>query len=230
MESERRFSEKEVALVLRHASEMEAQTSGAGAGLSLRELEDIAAEVGIAPELVRRAVADLDRGPRRNPLAGAASHEVIRAVPGELGREEMARLIQLVDRKSDLVGEVSEALGTTRWTARDRFRATQVAITSAKGETTVRVVERATSRLRRALHAAPTVSGAALAVGVFGQLSPSGAAAAGLAALGAALGALAGRLLWGRLSRDRAARVDRLAAELAGEAAASGGTGGENGK
>lgn len=225
MEPDRRFSEREVALVLRKATEMEGQEGPSGSGLTFRELEQIAGEVGIAPELIRRAVADLDRTSRRSPLGGVPPvHESIRAVAGELGPEGVAALVAAAERRIELVGEVTEALGTTRWTARDRFRTTQVAISSARGETTVRVVERASARLKRVLHAMPTLTGAALATAVFSSAdigALGGAGPVGLAVVGAAAGAVVGRLLWGRAAAARAARVERLAAELAREAEGS---------
>lgn len=222
-ESSRRFTDREVALVLRKASELdEAQGSAGAAGLSLAQLEEIAAEVGIAPEVVRRAVSELDRsGPRGLLSGGPLSHQAIRAVPGELDREALARLIQHVDGSSDQVGQVTEALGGIQWTARDRFRTTQVSLTPSGGETRVRVVERATSRLRRVVHFMPTMVGLALVGGTVGALEPTSGMVAALMAGGAALGAAVGRFVWGRLSAGSAARVERLASGLAQEAEAA---------
>jgi len=210
-----------VALVLRKATEMEEHQGPSGSGLSLGELEQIAGEVGISPEMIRRAVAELDtRGPS-NPLAGAPlSHEAIRAVAGELDAEGVAALVAAVERGSDQVGEVTQALGTTRWTARDRFRTTQVAVTSAKGGTTVRVVERASGRLKRVMHAIPAAWGAMIGVGVVGAMDPGASLFLAAVAGGAAVGGLLGRFAWGRLSAARVARVERLAGELAREAGA----------
>lgn len=217
----RRFTDREVALVLRKASELDdVAGTGPAAGLTLKQLEEIAAEVGIAPELVQRAVADLDtRGGASGLLAGGPlARQALRAVPGEVGREAMARLMQHVEANADQVGQVTEALGATQWTARDRFRTTQVSITPAAGETRVRVVERAAHRLRRVAHVIPTMMGLALAAGSLGILEPRSALALPFLAAGAAAGLAAGRILWGRISRESGARVERLAAELAREA------------
>lgn len=220
----RRFTDREVALVLRKASELEEVSgTGAAAGLTLTQLEEIAGEVGIAPELVRRAVADLDtRGGAAGVFAGGPlARQALRAVPGELGRDALARLMQHVDANADQVGQVTEALGVTQWTARDRFRTTQVSITPAAGETRVRVVERASPRLRRVAHLVPTMMGLALTAGSSGFLEPRSALLLPLLAAGAAAGAAVGRIVWGRLSRESGARVERLAAELAREAGAA---------
>jgi hypothetical protein len=202
---------------------MEETTGPSGSGLSFTELEQIAAEVGISPAIIRRAVAEVDAKGARNPLAGAPlSHEAIRAVPGELGPEGVAALMSVVERESDLLGEVTEALGTTRWTARDRFRTTQVAITSAKGGTTVRVVERASARLKRIMHALPATWAAMAAGGALAAAGPAAGPMLVVAVMGSgAAGGLLGRFLWGRLSAGRAKRVERIANELAREAEAA---------
>ena len=213
----RRFTDREVALVLRKASDLEESTgTGGGTGLSLAELEQIAEEVGISRTLIQKAVADLDaKGPGSFLSGGPMVHQVIRAVRGELDAETMTRLMEHVDGSSDRVGVVTEAVGMTQWTARDRFRTTQVSITPTKGETRVRVVERAAERLWRVVHLVPTMTGAALVAGTIGQFDPSSGMVAAVTAVGAAFGATVGRLVWTRLSSESKARVDRLAAELA---------------
>lgn len=222
-DGDRRFTDREVALVLRKASELEESSgAGGGAGLSMAELEQIAVEVGISPDLVRKAVADLDAGGRWSLLSGGPMvHQVIRAVEGELEADAVARLMEHVEGSADRVGVVTEAVGRTQWTAQDRFRTTQVSITPADGETRVRVIERATQRLWRVVHAAPTMTGAALVLGTIGQFDPSSGAVAAFTALGAALGSVVGRVVWGRLASASRARVDRLAAELADAARAA---------
>ena len=219
MDANRRFSEREVALVLRKATEMDGSESPSGSGLTLEELEQIASEVGISPSVIQRAVAEMDRKGGRNPLVGAPlSSESIRAVAGELGPEGVAALVAAVERNSDLVGEVTEALGTTRWTARDRFRTTQVAISAAKGETTVRVVERTSDRAKRLFHLVPVAWGSALGIMGASLMAPSDPVVLTALAGGAVVGGLLGRLGWTRFAATRAARVEKLAAELALEA------------
>jgi hypothetical protein len=220
LDKSRRFTDQEVALVLRKASELdETETAGDGGGLSLHDLEQIAAEVGIDPSAVHRAVAHLDARPMANPFArGQLVRQAVRAVEGELSRESIAGLIQRVDASSDQVGVVTEALGVVRWTAQDRFRTTQVAVSPSKGETRIRVIERVTARFRRLATAVPTMTASAIAAMFAGQLGPGLGTVIGVTALGGALGALIGRLLWTHLSSESQARVNRLASELTRDA------------
>ena len=219
----RRFTDREVALVLRKASELEESVgTGEGGGLSLADLEQIATEVGISREVLDRAVAALDSKTGGNPFArGQLVQQVIRAVEGELSEKAVSELIQHVDGASDQVGVVSEALGSIQWTARDRFRTTQVSISPSEGETRIRVIERATARLRTFVSAAPTMMGSALAVVSIGGLDPSSGMAALVAAVGAVAGAVVGRVLWRQVSSGSEARVKQLAADLARQAEAA---------
>ncbi len=218
----RRFTDREVALVLREASEMEEVGGEVGArGLSQEDLEEIAEEVGISKSSIARAVSKLDaQGRRANPLAGGPlAHRAIRAVEGEIDEEGLSALVRRVEGGSDAVGEVSEALGATRWTASDRFRTTQVSLTPAKGETTIQVVERATTRLRRLVHLVPASVSAAVTAGTIGAFELSSGGVTAFIALGFAAGATLGRMVWSRMSLHGAARVEQLAEELSREGA-----------
>jgi hypothetical protein len=216
----RRFTDREVALVLRKASELEeSDGAGAGGGLSLADLEEIGAEVGISAGALRRAVADLDSRAGGNPFAkGQLVNQAIRAVEGELSKDAIAELIRHVDGTSDQVGVVTEALGSVQWTAQERLRTTQVSITPSEKETRIRVVERATARLRRLLTVAPVMTGSALVAVMIGQFDPSSGMVALFTAFGGAAGALVGRFLWAHMSNESRKRVKELASGLAREA------------
>lgn len=58
----RRFTDQEVALVLRRASELDeaGPSEASGGGLSLEDLRDIAREVGISPQAIARVVRIVD--------------------------------------------------------------------------------------------------------------------------------------------------------------------------
>ena len=212
----RRFTDREVALVLRKASELEERAgAGGGTGLSMQELEQIATEVGISPTLIRKAVQDMDaRGERSFLAGGPLAHQSIRGVPGELDQQGVARLVEIVEGTSDHVGVVTEALGGTQWTASDRFRTTQVTITPSDGETRVRVVERATARLRVVAHLVPAWAGFAVVTASVGALDLSSQMIAAAMGVGLAAGGTVGRLIWSHLSRKSSERVDRLASDL----------------
>lgn len=223
----RRFTDREVSLILRTASEIEEREGGAGApesggGLSLTDLRDIAREVGISPTAVDRAVERLGRPGSGSLLTGAPlTQKSVRAVPGELDRTGLSRLVGVVDREADDAGNVTEALGSVRWTSEDRFSSTQVALTPAGGQTRIQVVEKARPRLRRVVHFPPMAWGAMLGAPVAAALEPGAAGLAVIVAGAVVAGAAAGRLTWRILSGRAHARVERMGAALAQEAEAA---------
>lgn len=85
-----RLDEEQIALVIRRATELDAQSPDAQPGLDLVLLEEAAVEAGLSRESVRRAVAELragalstDAGGRPGRVAlGPTSITVARCVPG----------------------------------------------------------------------------------------------------------------------------------------------------
>lgn len=221
-EGSRRFTDREVAMVLKKASEIdESGDAGASGGLSLEELTDIAGEVGISKDAIRQAVAGLDRRGPALRLSGAPPvHKAVHAIPSPLDREAVAGLVKLIDERTDTAGAISEALGSVRWTSSDRFKSTRVSITPGADETLIEVVEQTTPRLRRIMQFLPAAWGAMFAVAFFPTGDLSTAAMAAL--LGAAVvgGAGLGRAAWALKSAGSKRRVDALAEGLAGEARA----------
>ena len=223
-DASRRFTDREVAIVLRRAAEIEeadsSDAAGGERGLSLDDLRDIGRQVGISPAAIEKAVSHIERRVATAPLLAGAPRvrRSVHAVQGELNREALGRLIRVVDEKADSAGVVSEALGSVRWTSDERFSSTQVSLTPANGETTIRVTEKTLPRVKRIVHLVPAAWGAMLVPAVVSALDPSGAATVGILAAGIAAGAAAGRAVWTILSARSAARVERLAAELSREA------------
>ena len=219
----RRFTDREVAAVLRHAADLDERAGSVeGGGLSMEDLREIAAEVGISADSIDRAVAALDR-PR--PIdatwwSGApAARRAVRAVPGELEDGEIARLVQVVDERHAAGGAVSEALGSVRWTGSDRISASVVSFTREGGETAIQVVEKINPRIKRVVQLMPGAWGAMLAAPFVGVVGGGTMASLGLLGGGVALGLGAGRVAWNVMSRLARGRVERLADELSDEGA-----------
>lgn len=218
----RRFTDREVALVLQRATELDDGDSAtpAGAtssrGLSLGDLTEIAREVGISPKAIERAVATLDGRGRVGPsLVGAPlARKAVRAVPAELDRDAIARVMAVVDDRTDSTGAITEALGSVRWTGRDRFKSTRVSVTPKDGETVIEVVEKAEPKMRRVIHLLPP-AWALMIAGPFAAAYASMPMTIILAVLSVAVGLGIGRGVWSLVSAASERRVQRLAEELA---------------
>ena len=217
----RRFTDEEVALVLRKAAQIDSDRGTGGAtGLTHSDLQEIAREVGISGSALDEAVTDLRSRPTPgHRLKGAPlNRSALHTIDGRLNEEALSRLMSVVDNTAESTGVVSEALGSVRWTASDRFKSTQVSITPGSGETTIQVVEKAIARVRNAITLVPAAWGTIFAGALVSAGDASLGASALIGGLGAALGLAAGRTAWGVLSRSSAARVEKLAADLAREA------------
>jgi len=140
----RRFNEKEVALIIKRASELQQTetTTESNTGMSLAELEQVAREAGLDPELVRRAAADLDtRVTDQTPNRFLGAPTVLRlerTIDGEVPADEYEPMVLEMQRVLGGVGTAS-TLGRTlqfSMTGRHRHHATgrdvQVTVTPAR--------------------------------------------------------------------------------------------------
>jgi hypothetical protein len=151
----RRFSEEEVALIIKRAAELQQTEETAeepGNAMTLAEVEQIAKEAGIDPLLIRRAAHTLDRPQETNrpsPWVGAPTRLVFeRVVDGEISPDEYEQLIDTVRRTLGDNGMPSVLGKTLAWTSsmqagrrRGHGRQVDVTVVSRQGVTTIRVEE-----------------------------------------------------------------------------------------
>lgn len=227
-EPDRRYTDQEVALVLKRAAELDERGpdgSAAGRGLTLSELRDVAREVGFSQDIVNQAVADLQTtGQFRewSPFGAPATNKLVRAVPRRLTEQDLSRLIRVVEERIASPGTVTEALGTVRWTSVPSSHKvggmTQVTITPANDETHIQVTQRYPSGMRVVLQGIPGMWGAILGAGVAASWGLAGIPVVGLIGAAAVAGAALGRGIWHLISRHSARRVHELTSQLVEEA------------
>ena len=141
---ERRFSDREFALILRRAQELQDANGDPGRlpradGMSLTEIRQIAAEVGIDARYVEVAAGSLALTRSRAPvLIGAPwEWEASRVVPGELPEAEKGRVLDAIRSVVRDKGELETAYGRFEWTYDDELGPVQVRVVPASGETRV---------------------------------------------------------------------------------------------
>ena len=220
-----RYSEDEVALILRRAAELQTRPPGGEAadGLTLATLEEIAREAGLDPMLVRRAAAEVeDRRaavPVHRALGAPARAIVERRLAVEPTRHAYEVLVAELRRTFGTPGETSSLGRTVAWSsAHPGIRQITVTVVPRESGTVLRVDE----------------SFAPLAGGLFGGIV-GGLGGGGLgAALGVGLGVFASparavggaaafvigsyalaRRLFGDVSGKRAIELRELADRLA---------------
>lgn len=148
---QKRYSEKEVARLLRRAAELQRELPGGrdpDEGFTLAELEDVAAEAGIDPRYLRRAAAELEAAGAptlwSKVLGAPPAFAVERTVPGELPPAAFEHLIPVISSATLGQGTASSVGKTLTWSSRSDTNTSsqQVLISSRNGETLVRIEER----------------------------------------------------------------------------------------
>ncbi len=145
----RRYSEKEVGLILRRATEMQRAepTAPDPAGLTLAELEDIATEAGIDPGLLRQAANELHvlrPTTLGNRLVGApVAIEIERVIEGELPGERLEDLVSTIQAATTSRGTPNTVGRTLTWSSRTESNtsARQVLVSARDGQTLIRIEE-----------------------------------------------------------------------------------------
>jgi hypothetical protein len=145
----RRYTEKEVALILRRATELHTSEPSALSpfAFSLTDLEEIAVEAGIDVQHLRQAAAELDISGSSSlgtRLAGAPiTIRLERTVPGELPVDRLDDLIPLIQVATEGQGQASAVGKTLTWRSSTASQMTsqQVLVSSKDGETLIRVEE-----------------------------------------------------------------------------------------
>ncbi|HWB39715.1 MAG TPA: hypothetical protein VG500_00565 [Gemmatimonadales bacterium] len=191
---ERRFSDSETQLILRRAAELHESAPEPGtSGLDRSQLEQVAAEVGIAPAAVRRAIAELEAKASDPGPEGFVTGRLRRIVfdaplarPPE--RDPLPHLAGILETALGAEGEVETTADALIWRLPGLYREIRVSLRPRPGGGAVRV-EESLGRL-----------GGSLFGGVVGGLGGGlGGSTAALVAVGLGSPAAAGILVVGAL-------------------------------
>ncbi len=144
--SERRYDEAELAAILRSAAEAQAEDfsgNGESAGLTLREIERLASEVGIDPKRIASAAASLDVRPkkvRKFQMFGPPATETFeRSFDGELDEAGWEEVIADLRQTYGMAGEISRVGSTQEWKASSDTLSVHLSATIRNGRTRFRL-------------------------------------------------------------------------------------------
>jgi hypothetical protein len=147
--SRRRYSDKEISAILKRATDLQASAGKSewpGHGISLTEIEQVAAGAGIDPRYVRAAAAELERGDETgagfNLWGGPMALELSRTVEGELSEEQWESLVQESRRCAGTAGIVGQLGKSLEWTTKEELSQTQLTVSPRQGQTTIQLLYR----------------------------------------------------------------------------------------
>lgn len=148
----RRYVDSEVSRILERAADLQLEEGAGGTGadgLTLRDLEQIGAEVGIDPRHLRRAAAEMVPGGSRPSrwtwfTGGPTTLRLERTVPGEVPDTAFEVIIEEIRRSAGSPGQPSLLGRTLTWRSEGPSQATsvEVTVTSRGGQTSIRIEER----------------------------------------------------------------------------------------
>jgi len=181
---QRRYGEREIGRILERAAEIQMgePTAQGPSGMTLRELEEIAAEAGIDPRYLRRAAGELDRTFWTRVVGSPMSVALERVVSGELPECGFERLVPIIQQGTREHGQPGLVGRTLTWQAETASgtRSAMVVVSVRDGRTSIRIDER--------LHG--------MAGQLFGGLVGGAGVGAGMGiGMGVGLGALGSALL-----------------------------------
>ena len=153
-EPRRRYGDREIGLILERAAELQRQepaSTAEGSGLTLTELEDIAAEAGIDPQHLRRAAEELEtsgaalaREGMARVLGAPPTIKLERSLKGELPESEFERLVPEIQAAADSHGQASLLGHTLTWRSStpQNERSLLVTVTARDGRTRISIEEK----------------------------------------------------------------------------------------
>jgi hypothetical protein len=119
-----RFSEQEMALILKRAAELQEGADGRGVHRSLSEITEIAAEVGIDGTYVTEAIAELHAPrPRVGWLGAPTRFHAEQRLPRKLSQGEIGELLDQARAELGLHGEVHQVFDGVEWRGRSSLGA-----------------------------------------------------------------------------------------------------------
>jgi hypothetical protein len=216
----RRFDDRETALILRLATEIETRALPAGGGAesaggrSMEEIEAIAAGAGIDVGAVRAAIDALDAeevSGLARIVGGPTLFQLERTIPGTLSTEDMTELANSACWGLGVdAGEVTSRSDGVRWFHKTpEGPSTEIELSRRHGQTRIRVRAKYDDPAGWTLIGGGITTGVAAGLGI-AALDPSLLGIAGIVAGAAGTSWLGARVFWRRTTR----RVRRRLAGL----------------
>jgi hypothetical protein len=145
----RLYDEKEIGRILKRATELQhAEPSAPGAGVTLAELEEIAAEAGIDPRYLRRAALEVEGGRTDASVWARVAGDDLMLVrdltlQGELDEDGFERIVAAIQTGAREHGHPILLGRTLTWRAETptKTRTMQIVVTSRDGQTRIRLEE-----------------------------------------------------------------------------------------
>lgn len=211
-DTERRYTDQEVALILRRAVNQQRAGAVRADGLSLAQLRDIAREIGVDPDLVDEAAGELPAvqpGPVARFFGGPTVHDIRLDFETTPSSEKLQELVMAIRTALRHQGRTQEIMGSLEWQSVGEPSQVAVTVTPHAGRTDVHIlVDRGAAATLVGFGSLGL--GAVLAAISGAVLEPGIAGGVGLMGGGLAGGVLLARVIWMRNTRRFRDKLARL--------------------
>jgi hypothetical protein len=209
----RSYDEREVALILKRAVELQEGSGDAPHRLTLDEVQQIAREAGIGASHVVRAAEALEvplRSGGPSLLGAPTTLQTTLTLEREITDNELGDLLDALRTSLGVQGQTSHGLDTVEWRGRDALGSYALSASRRGGRTRIHL---GTQREEEAVVVVTTtgVAGLIATITAGTVLGPLGALGTWLAVGGGLVGTVgAARTIWQRVARRREARLRDL--------------------
>lgn len=136
MADSKRYSEREVAEILRIAGEQQVGTNSEG--MTLADLQSLAADLGFDPNAIQAATAVVDAGSTEMKVDGT-QFQYARSFQGELTDDAWEEIVSRMRHETGVAGTIDRRGATREWVGSSDLRNTQLTATSKNGVTRFRI-------------------------------------------------------------------------------------------
>jgi len=143
--SQRLYTDKEVSAILERTAELQSQSDDRDVlGLSLPELKQVAADVGMNPTHIETAAAELDTDDlpaedRAYFFYKDTKIDLERVLAGEVPSEQWDNIATEIRSAFSDVGTTTKLGHSLEWTQKSKKREDQVVVVSQNGQTKIRI-------------------------------------------------------------------------------------------
>jgi hypothetical protein len=212
MTIERKYSDQEVGLILRKATDLQSEGEARAEGLSLSALQDIAREIGLDPDLVSEAARQLPTtnvGALARFFGGGTGLDIHLVHDAPLSPEQLQELAMAIRSAMQHQGHTQDVMGSLEWKMVGSASEMGVTASTHGGQTAVHIIaDRVGAALLTGLGSVGLGVVAAVLVGAI--IEPGVAGQVGLMGGGVAGGVALGRAVWRRNTRVFGEKLARL--------------------
>lgn len=136
MADSKRYTEREVAEILRIAGEQ--QSGSTSEGMTAADIRSLATDLGFDPSAIEAATAVVDAGSTEMKVDGT-QFQYARSFPGELSDDAWEEIVSRMRHETGVAGTIDRRGATREWVGTSELRNTQLTATSKNGVTRFRI-------------------------------------------------------------------------------------------